>query len=115
MATARVTVDCHHCGKKTSIDLGEDMSMQRCGKCGLRLNSVVTTPGEVRRKRVSGDPMLRRYREAEKPEIYRRKRKRFADPRRKLLTAVLLFLFLAVVVGTAYFVWVNPYGAHRKW
>ena len=115
MATARVTIDCHHCGKKTSIDLGEEMSMQRCGKCGLRLSAVVTTPVEMRRKRVSGDPILRRYKNAEKPEIYRQKRKRFADPRRSAFKAFLLFLFLAVVLGTAYFVLVHPQGAYRKW
>ncbi|MGK0188661.1 MAG: DNA-directed RNA polymerase subunit RPC12/RpoP [Verrucomicrobiales bacterium] len=115
MAKGRVTIDCHHCGKRTVIDLMEEMSTQRCSKCGLRLNSVNTSGQERRRKKVSGDPMLNRYEESEQSETLRRKRRYFSSRRWRILKVILLLLVFAILISTAYIVITNPMGMHRRW
>ena len=115
MAKARVTIDCHHCGKRTVIDLMEEMSTQRCSKCGLRLNSVNTSAHEKRRKRVSGDPMLNKYEETEQPEQLRRKRRYFASRRWRILKVILLLAVFVILIITTYIVITNPVGIHRRW
>lgn len=114
MAKARVTIDCHHCGKRTVIDLMEEMSTQRCSKCGLRLNSVNTSAHEKRRKRVSGDPMLNKYEESEQPDLVRRRRY-FLSKRWRILKGILLLVVIAILIITTYIVITNPMGIHRRW
>ena len=114
MATARVTIDCHHCGKRTVIDLMEEMSTQRCMKCGLRLNSVNTSAHEKRRKKVSGDPMLNKYEKSE--ESGQLRRRRYFSPRRwRIVKVVLLLTVFAILIITTYVVITNPMGVHRRW
>lgn len=115
MAKARVTIDCNHCGKRTVIDLMEEMSTQRCNKCGLRLNSVNTSSQEKRRKRVSGDPMLNKYESAENASTLKRKRRYFSSRKWRILKVILLLLVFATLIVTAYIVISNPMGMHRRW
>lgn len=89
--------------------------MQRCQKCGLRLNSINTSVHEKRRKKVSGDPILRRYEQAEDPEILRRKRGFFKSRRWRILKALLLLAVFAILIATTIIVISNPMGIHRRW
>ena len=91
------------------------MSTQRCQRCGLRLSAVKTSSSQKRRKRVSGDPMIKRYKAAEEPEIFRKKRRRFGDPRWRLLKAVLILFLFGTVVATCIVLLRNPMGFHRPW
>jgi DNA-directed RNA polymerase subunit RPC12/RpoP len=115
MAKARVKIDCHHCGKRTVIDLMEEMSTQRCMKCGLRLNSVNTSAHEKRRKKVSGDPMLNKYEDSKDPGQVRRKRRYFTPRRWRIVKVVLLLTVFAILIITTYVVITNPMGIHRRW
>ena len=112
---SRVAITCHHCNKRTVIDLEGEMSTQRCQKCGLRLSSVNTSSSQKRRKRVWGDPMIKRYKASENPDVYRRKRRRFGDPRWRIVKGVLLLLLLGVVVWTCIILLTNPRGIYRPW
>ena len=115
MARARVTIDCHHCGKRTSIDLQEEMSTQRCQKCGMRLSAVNTSAKQKRRKRVGGDPMIKRYMEAETRENLKRKRRRFVSRKLRTVRWILILLFFGIIVTTIFILLRNPMGAHRPW
>ena len=115
MAKARVSIDCQHCGKRTVIDLMEEMSTQRCSKCGMRLSAVNTGPQEQRRKKVSGDPMLKRYETSEQPDVVRRRRRHQASKRWRIAKRILLLLVIGVLVATTYIVMTNPWGIHYRW
>jgi hypothetical protein len=110
MASSRVSIQCYHCNKRTVIDLEEEMSTQRCQKCGLRLSSVNTSSTQKRRKRVSGDPMIKRYQASENPSIFRKKRRRFGDPRLRFFKLMLLLLFFGIIAATCIIVLKNPTG-----
>ncbi len=53
---SRVTIDCPHCGAPTRIDLGADLTTQRCDRCDVRFSSVETGVDLGKRKRVWVDP-----------------------------------------------------------
>lgn len=39
---SRITINCPHCGKATSLDMTREMSTQKCDRCGIRVSSVDT-------------------------------------------------------------------------
>ena len=121
MAKARVTIECHHCGERTVIDLMEEMSTQRCQKCGMRLSAVNISAKEKRRKRVSGDPMLKRVEDVVETGAQgevaprKRKRRRFAASRWRIIKLILLLFLVGILITTTYIVINNPMGIHRRW
>jgi hypothetical protein len=57
---SRVSINCPHCGKTTRVDLAQNLSTQKCDRCGIRFSSVNTGLAGSREIQLTEPPEWRR-------------------------------------------------------